>query len=70
MSDWEYWVIDKPEYIPNGHKCVGIQGYAYCCAPTRAAAGRRQLEMGIRARTDIVYMGDINSPDYDGGMAA
>jgi hypothetical protein len=52
-----YIVQVREEMLPAGHKAMGV-GIAYAMPATWAEAARYQLETGIRAFTEIVYLPD------------
>ena len=49
--------IEMPyvEYVPL-YMVVDAHGYAYAISDSHAGAMRRQLELGLRAKTEIVKM--------------
>jgi hypothetical protein len=49
--------IEMPyvEYVPS-YMVVDAHGYAHAISDSRAYAMRRQLELGLRAKTKIVRM--------------
>lgn len=52
-NDLIYMIQNKEDYVPAGHRSMGF-GIAHALAKSLADAKRMQLEMGVRATTEIM----------------